>query len=74
MLRVLLFVLVLAGIIYVVFWSIGRRNGGPEKPTVSRGPVGPDDDEDFLRQLDWERRRDAQRKRHEDEPPPEPTG
>lgn len=83
MLRFLFVVLLLAAVIYAVFWAINRRNDGPEQPTVKRGPVGPDDDEDFLRQLDWERRRDAQRKRHDEgggssdpggDPPPAPIG
>jgi hypothetical protein len=50
----------LAVVLYGVFWAIDRRNdrGGPAPtPPVPRGPVGPDDDENFLRDLDRERRR-----------------
>lgn len=80
MIRVLLFVIVLGAVFYAVFWTIGRRNDSPGQSAIPRGPVGPDDDEDFLRQLDWERRRDAHRKRsageteRPDDPPPVPPG
>jgi hypothetical protein len=54
-LRVLLYVLLLTAMLYGIFWAIGRRNNPP--PTTSpRGPVGPDDDEDFLRELDRKRK------------------
>ena len=33
---------------------------------MPRGPVGPDDDEDFLRELDWQQRRT----RHPGDEPP----
>jgi hypothetical protein len=57
-LRVFLYVLLLAAVIYAVFWAIGRRNAAPPPPTrLPRGPVGPDDDEDFLRELERKRRR-----------------
>ncbi len=55
MLRVLLYVLLLAVMFYALFWAIGRRNNLPPS-TMPRGPVGPDDDEDFLRELDRKRR------------------
>lgn len=55
MLRVLVYVLLLAALIYTVFWAIGRRNNPPPS-TAPRGPVGPDDDEDFLRELDRKRK------------------
>lgn len=57
MLRLVLLLAVLAAAVYAVFWLIDRRNkglgggDGGSKP-ISRGPVGPDDDEDFLRQLE----------------------
>jgi hypothetical protein len=61
-LRVILWLLLLAATLYVVFWVIDRRASGPDsgpdeppKPTP-RGPVGPDDDEDFLRELERRRR------------------
>ncbi|MGH3413794.1 MAG: hypothetical protein ACRDPH_12015 [Marmoricola sp.] len=63
MLRVIIWVLVLAAITYAVFWMIERRsrvmghhhrrNPGPRR---DRGPLGPDDDEEFLRELDRKRR------------------
>ncbi len=55
MLRVLLYVLLLAVMFYALFWAIGRRDSSPPS-TMPRGPVGPDDDEDFLRELDRKRR------------------
>ena len=55
MLRVLIYVLLLAAVLYGVFWAIGRRNNPPPS-TSPRGPVGPDDDEDFLRELERKRR------------------
>lgn len=53
----------MAAVLYVVFWAIDRRNsGGPSGTSrpVPRGPIGPDDDENFLRNLDRERRRTSQ--------------
>ena len=55
-LRVLFYVLVLAAMIYALFWAIGRRNTPPPATPMKRGPVGPDDDEDFLRELERKRR------------------
>ncbi len=60
MIRVLFYLLLLAALVYAVFWAIGRRNDTPPDHGGSggtkRGPVGPDDDEDFLRELDRKRR------------------
>ena len=62
MFRVLVFLLLLAVMVYAVFWAIGRRNdtppneGGTGGGPIKRGPLGPDDDEDFLRELDRKRR------------------
>ncbi len=59
MLRLVLFLALFAAVVYATFWLIERRsNGGGNgggKP-VPRGPVGPDDDEDFLRELDRKQR------------------
>ncbi len=60
MLRVVVFLALFAAVVYATFWLIDRRNnggGGPKgaKP-IPRGPVGPDDDEDFLRELERKRR------------------
>ena len=58
MLRLVVFLALFAGVVYAAFWLIERRSkrgggggntGGRPAP---RGPVGPDDDEDFLRELD----------------------
>jgi hypothetical protein len=69
MLRFVVFLALLAAVVYAFFWLLERRHngggGGGSKP-VPRGPVGPDDDEDFLRELDWRQRRT----RHD---PDEPT-
>jgi hypothetical protein len=60
--RFVLYLLLLAAVLYGVFWAIDRRNAGgapgPARP-APRGPVGPDDDEAFLRNLDLDRRRDT---------------
>jgi hypothetical protein len=57
--RFVFLLLLLAAALYGVFWAIDRRNSGgaagPARP-VPRGPVGPDDDEAFLRDLDRDRR------------------
>ena len=60
MLRLVVFLALFAGVVYATFWLIEQRNkrrrgGGGAKP-VTRGPVGPDDDEDFLRELERRRR------------------
>jgi hypothetical protein len=74
MLRLVVFLLFLAAVLYALFWlldqragragrsgGLPRRGGGePGGRSVPRGPVGPDDDDDFLRELDW-----RNRKRHE---------
>jgi hypothetical protein len=62
-----MYLVLLAALLYAVFWAIDRRNrfggqggsGGPKAPPPRpRGPVGPDDDEAFLRDLDRRRRRE----------------
>lgn len=72
MIRFVFVLLVLAAVLYAVFWAIDRRNSGgaqgPAKPRP-RGPVGPDDDEAFLRDLEQENRK-RQRQRSKDDPPP----
>lgn len=52
--------LLLAAALYAVFWILdkrGRKGPGPGSRPAKPGPVGPDDDEEFLRKLEWERRR-----------------
>ncbi|MFL6024024.1 MAG: hypothetical protein ACJ72O_11860 [Marmoricola sp.] len=68
MIRFIFLLLLLAAVLYGFFWAIDRRNSGgessgPARP-LPRGPVGPDDDDAFLRNLDRERRRTQ-----EDTPP-----
>ena len=59
MLRFVVFIALFAMVVYAGFWLLDRRKGGggtkAAKP-ISRGPVGPDDDEDFLRELERKRR------------------
>jgi hypothetical protein len=69
MLRLVVFLLFLAAVLYALFWLLdqraaGRSNGTPRRGggdpggrPAPRGPVGPDDDDDFLRELDWKNRR-----------------
>jgi hypothetical protein len=71
-LKLLLVAALVAGLVYTVFWAIERRRAAGRSQTQhpSRRPlrkppprvVAPDDDEDFLRDLDRKRRR------QEDEP------
>ena len=70
--RFVFFLLLLAAVLYGVFWAIDRRNtggesSGPARP-LPRGPVGPDDDEAFLRNLNLDL------PRTDDEPPSSPPG
>jgi hypothetical protein len=68
MIRFVVWLLLLAAVLYAVFWAIDRRNlfgggrgDGPRPtppPRQPRGPVGPDDDEAFLRDLERKRRRE----------------
>ena len=71
MLRLVVFLLFFAAVLYALFWLLDQRAGKPKPPRrrgggdpggrpAPRGPIGPDDDEGFLRELDWQRR-----KRHE---------
>jgi hypothetical protein len=61
MLRLVFFLALFAAVVYATFWLIDRRNNGGggghtgAKP-IPRGPVGPDDDEEFLRELERKRR------------------
>ncbi|CAN5587962.1 hypothetical protein BH10ACT10_BH10ACT10_18780 [soil metagenome] len=68
--KFLLVVIVFAALVYATFWLIERRRGGapstsrrtPTKPAPRN--VAPDDDEDFLRDLNR-----RQKKRDEGQPP-----
>jgi hypothetical protein len=59
MLRLVVFLALFAAVVYACFWLIDRRNDGGgnngSKP-IPRGPVGPDDDEEFLHELERRRR------------------
>jgi hypothetical protein len=70
--KFLLVAIVFAAIVYCVFWLIERRRSGgsparrPRKPLPPTRPaLAPDDDEDFLRDLN---RRNRRRKRDQDKP------
>lgn len=59
----IVFLVLLALVVYAVFWLVDRRNevrghaGGPDEHQLRRrGPLGPDDDEEFLRELERKRR------------------
>lgn len=64
MLRFAVFILLLALVIYVITRLLSNRaSGGPaptrprrRTPTPPQRPVGPDDDEDFLRDIERRRR------------------
>ena len=59
MLRIVAFIALFAVVVYAAFWLLDRRKGGRGKKAAKpmpRGPVGPDDDEDFLRELERRRR------------------
>ena len=61
MLRFVVFLALFAAVVYATFWLIDRRSqGGGSGPTGTRPvqprPMGPDDDEDFLRELDRKQR------------------
>jgi hypothetical protein len=60
-LRLVVWLLLLAVMLYAFFWVLDRRSQGPEEPKppkrrTPKGPVGPDDDEAFLRELERRRR------------------
>jgi hypothetical protein len=66
MLRFVVFLAFFAAVVYAFFWLVERRNQGGGggrgvRPTKPRGPVGPDDDEEFLRELDWKQRHPRRR-------------
>lgn len=67
MLKVLLALVVLGAVIYLVLRLVGRGgHGGGAGP--ARGPVAPDDDPSFLRDLDtqlWEQQRREREQPHD---------
>lgn len=72
MIRFVIILLLMAAVLYGIFWAIDRRNNaggsGPTRP-VPRGPVGPDDDESFLRDLE---RKQREHDRHPTDRPDSP--
>ena len=59
MLRLVFFLALFAAVVYATFWLIERRSKGSGNSggrPAPRGPVGPDDDEAFLRELDRKQR------------------
>jgi Flp pilus assembly protein TadB len=67
-LKFLFVVVLIAGVVYALMWTIERRRAagsGTEREVVRRTSrpttksVAPDDDEDFLRWLDRKRRKDS---------------
>ncbi len=71
--KFLLVVAVAGVLVYGLFWLVERRRarrsgrGPASRGTPPRRSLGPDDDEDFLRQLEQRRRR-AAREKKPDEP------
>ena len=69
MLKLLLVAALVAGVVYAIFWMLERRrvtgqaqsqhpsSGRLRKP--QRRPIAPDDDEEFLRDLDRRRRQEG---------------
>lgn len=75
--KLLLVVIIFAALTYLAIrWMQDRGNGGtpatrrPSRPKPPGRPVAPDDDEGFLRDLEWKRR---QAERREQKDPPEPA-
>jgi len=72
--KVLFVVLLFGAVVYAFFWYLERRGHrpSPARPTAApRRVVAPDDDEDFLRELE-RRRRKAARERKTDKPETKP--
>lgn len=77
--KLLLVVVIFAAVTYLaVRWMQDRGFGGeqaprrPSRPKPPTRPVAPDDDESFLRDLDWQRRQ--QERRQPKNPPDQPDG
>jgi hypothetical protein len=69
MLRLVVFLALFAAVVYACFWLIERRSKGGGNMgghPIPRGPVGPDDDEDFLRELERRRRHSKDAGKDED--------
>jgi len=60
--KFLLVIILFAGVVYAAFWLLERRRAGvrrtrPRPASPQPRTVAPDDDEDFLRELNRRRRR-----------------
>lgn len=64
----------LAVVIYAFFWLLQRRGKGGGPQVIERGPVGPDDDEDFLRELEWRRQKERREREKRSGQEPEDPG
>ena len=58
MLKAVLVILLFAAVVYVTVRLLEARRGDDPGKGVRRPPLAPDDDPEFLRQLDRKRRRD----------------
>lgn len=77
--KLLLVVVIFAAITYLAIrWMQDRGPGGeqaprrPTRPKPPNRPIAPDDDESFLRDLEWKRRQ--QERRQSKKPPDQPEG
>lgn len=74
--KFLLVIVLFAAVVYATFWLIERRRGlrtAPVRNPLAQPPkrsVAPDDDEDFLRELERRRRRAAREQKPEKPPKP----
>ena len=66
MLKFLLVVILFAVIVYLTVKAIERRGVAPQPKRPPARPVAPDDDPDFLRNLERERKR---KRKHPEDPP-----
>lgn len=77
--KLLLVVVIFAAVTYLAIrWMQDRGLGGeqaprrPSRPKPPTRPIAPDDDESFLRDLEWKRRQ--QERRQPKNPPDQPDG
>lgn len=67
MLKFLFVVILVAVAVYLIVRVIQRRGIAPPPKQAPRRPMGPDDDPDFLRDLDRKRKR---KRKHPEDPEP----
>ncbi|MFC6154016.1 hypothetical protein [Nocardioides yefusunii] len=72
MLKILLFVFAVALVVYALVMFVDKRVARRKQAPK---PVAPDDDLNFLRNLEWEQRKERNRRRKDDdeEPGDEPS-